>query len=79
MQQESVEFVKTFEVVVKSEFYKCLFRIDIKRGHKILEIDVVTALLYQFIHETIYIEQYHLFKVTQELFCRLRKALHGLK
>lgn len=59
--------------------YKCLFGVSGKRGYKILQIDVVTAFLYGFLDEIIYVEQPHLFDFNPELLCRIRKALYGLK
>lgn len=59
--------------------YKCLFGVSVKRGYKIRQIDVVTAFLYGFLDEIIYVEQPHQFELNPELVCRLRKALYGLK
>ena len=59
--------------------YKCLFGISVKRGYKIWQIDIVTAFLYKFLNEIIYVEQPHLFELNLKLVCRLRKALYGLK
>ncbi len=60
-QVERVNFVKTFAAVVKPMAYKCLFGVSVKCGYKIWQMDVVTAFLYRFLDEIIYIEQPHRF------------------
>ena len=71
--------METFAAIVKPISYKCLLRVSINRGYKIQQIDVVTAFLYRFLDEVIYVEQPHLFELNLELVCQLRKALYGLK
>ena len=71
--------METFAAVVKPMSYKCLFGVSVKRGYKIRQMDVVTAFLYGFLDEVIYVEQPHLFELRPELVCRLHKALYGLK
>ncbi len=78
-QKEGIDFVEIFAAVVKPMPYKCLFGVSVKRGYKIQQMDVVTAFLYGFLDEVIYVEQPHLFDLRPELVCRLRKALYGLK
>ena len=43
------------------------------------QIYLVTAFLYKFLDEVIYVEQLHLFDLRPKLVCRLLKALYGLK
>lgn len=80
-QQEGLDYVDTFANVVKPVSYKALFEIGVKRGLTIRHMDVVTAFLYGFLDEAIYIIQPTLFEVngSQNLICLLRKALYGLK
>lgn len=80
-QQEGLDYVDTFATVVKPVSYKALFGIGVKRGLTIRHMDVVTAFLYGFLDEAIYIIQPTLFEVKglQDLVCLLRKALYGLK
>ena len=78
-QEEGNDFVETFAAVVKPMSYKCLFGVSVKRGYKIRQMDVVTAFLYGFLDEIIYVEQPHLFELDPDHVCRLRKALYGLK
>ncbi len=59
--------------------YKCLFRINVKCGYKIRQMDVVKAFLYGFLDKTIYGEQPYLFELNSDFVCRLRKALYRLK
>ena len=71
--------METFPAFVKAMSYKCLFRVSVKRGYKIRQIDLVIAFLYGFLDEVIYVEQPALFKLHPELVCCLRKALYRLK
>lgn len=59
--------------------YECLFAVGVKRGYRIHHMDVVTAFLYDFLDEVIYIEQPHLFSTELNTVCKLIKALYGLK
>ena len=58
--------------------YKCLFAVRVKRGYRIRHMDVVTALLYGFLDEVIYVQP-HLFATELDKVCKLIKALYGLK
>ena len=78
-QEESIEFGEIFAANVKPMSYKCLLRISVKRGYQILQMDIVTAFLYKFLDEVIYIEQSHRFKLPPEFVCYLRKVLYTLK
>ncbi len=71
--------MQTFAAAVKPMSYKSLFGVSVKRGYKIRHMDGVTAFLYGFLDEVIYVEQHHLFELCFELVCRLHKALYGLK
>ena len=51
----------------------------VKRGYWIRHMDVVTAFLYRFLDEVIYIEQPHLFTTKPDEVCKLINALYGLK
>ncbi len=42
-------------------------------------MDVITAFLYSFLDEVIYVEQLHLFATELDKVCTLIKALYGLK
>ena len=59
--------------------YKCLFAVGVKRGHWIHQMDRVTAFLYGFLDEVIYVKQPHLFATELDKVCKLIKALYGLK
>ena len=78
-QEEGLDYVETFAAVVKPMSYKCLFAVGVKRGYWIRHMDVVTAFLYGFLDEVIYIEQPHLFTTKLDKVCKLIKALYGLK
>ena len=76
-QQEGLDYVDTFAAVVKPMSYKCLMAMSVKRGYKIHHMDVVTAFLYGFLHEVIYLEQPHMFNEDPDKVCRLIKTLYG--
>lgn len=68
-----------FATVVKPMSYKCLFALGVKRGYWIRHMDVVTAFLYGFFNEVIYVEQPHLFATELDKVYKLIKVLYGLK
>ena len=78
-QEKGLDYVKTFAAVVKPMSYKCLFAVGVKRGYRIRHMDVVTAFLYGFLDEVIYVEQPHLFATELDKVCKLIKALYRLK
>ncbi len=78
-QEEGIHYVKTFAAVVKPMSYKCLFAVGVKCGYRIRHMDVVTAILYDFLNKVIYMEQSHLFATELDKVCKLIKVLYGLK
>ena len=78
-QQEGLDYKDTFAAVIKPMSYKTMMGVGVKRGYKIRHMDVVTAFLYGYLDELIYVEQPHLFVTNAGQVCRLRKALYGLK
>lgn len=53
--------------------------ISAKRGYRIRQMDVITAFLYGFLFEEIFIIQPTMFEDGTSRVCLLRKALYGLK
>ncbi len=78
-QKEGLDYLDTFATVVKPVSYKALMGISVKRGLSIHHMDVVTAFLYGFLDESIYVIQPTLFEKGENKVCLLRKALYGLK
>ena len=78
-QKEGLDYLDTFATVVKPVSYKTLMGISVKRGLTIHHMDVVTASLYGFLDEAIYVIQPTLFEKGEDKVCLLRKALYGLK
>ncbi len=78
-QEEGLDYVETFAAVVKHMSYKCLFAVGVKRGYWICYMDMVTAFLYGFLDEVIYIKQPHPFTTKLDKVCKLKKASYGLK
>jgi len=56
-----------------------MFDIAATRDLHIEQMNVITAFLYGFLDELIYVEQPHGFVIDLGLVCRLRKALYDLK
>ncbi len=50
-----------------------------KKGYRICQIDVITAFLYGFLDEEIYIMQQTIFEDATTRVCFLKKILYGLK
>ena len=78
-QEEGLDYIDTFTAVVKPMSYKAMMGVGVKRGFTIRHMDVVTAFLYGYLDELIFVEQPHLFNPTPHLVCKLIKALYGLK
>ena len=77
-QKEGSDYQETFACVVKPITWKAMMGVAAKRGYRAFQMDVVTAFLYGFLDEIIYVYQ----PTTLEngtMVCRLRKALYGLK
>ncbi len=53
--------------------------VSAKRGYRICQMVVITALLYGFLDEEIYIMQPTIFEHGTTIVCFLKKALYGLK
>ena len=77
--EKGLDYIETFAAVVKRMSYKCLFAVGVKRSHRICHMDVVTAFLYSFLNEVIYMKQPHLFAMELDKVYKLIKALYRLK
>ena len=78
-QQEGVDYNKTWAGVVKPSSFRSLFEIAAKRSLYMEQMDVVTAFLYGFLDEDIFVNQPEGYVIDAALVCHLRKALYGLK
>ncbi len=67
-QEERVDFVETFAAVVKPMLYKCSFRVSVKCGYKIRQMDVLTAFLYGFRMKSYTLSNLIFLSSTQSLF-----------
>ncbi len=56
-----------------------MMSVSAKRGYQIRKMDVMTAFLYGFLDEKIYIMQPTMFEDGTTRVCFLKKALYGLK
>lgn len=77
-QQYGLDYEETFASVAKPISWKSLIAIAALRGLKIKQLDVVTAFLYGFLDQIIYVEQPHHIGEGSKV-CLLRRALYGLK
>lgn len=79
-QKKSLDYIDTFATIVKPVLYKALMGISVKRRLFIYYMDVVTAFLYGFFDECIYIIQPTMFKTGgSNMVCLFQRALYGLK
>ena len=78
-QQERPHYTETFASVIKSISWKSMMGMSTKRGYRIHQMDVITAFLYGFLDEEIYIMQPTMFEDGTTRVCFLKKALYGLK
>ncbi|SLM33740.1 gag-pol polyprotein [Lasallia pustulata] len=78
-QKEGLNFTNTFISVAKPISWKAMMGVSAKRGYKIWQMDIVTAYLFGFLDETVYIYQPTLMDDSTGRVCMLKKALYGLK
>ena len=78
-QQEGLDYTETFASVIKPMSWKSMMGMSAKRGYRIRQMDVITAFLYGFLDEEIYIMQPTMFEDGTTRVCFLKKALYGLK
>ena len=78
-QQEGIDFTATWAGVVKPASFRTLFAISAERNLHIEQMDVVTAFLYGFLDEDIYVTQPKDFAVDSTYVCHLLRALYDLK
>ncbi len=74
-----IDFTSTCAGVVKPASFRALFALAGARSLYIYQMDVVTAFLYGFLDEAIYVSQPDGFMTDPTLVCELRKALYGLR
>ncbi len=78
-QQHGIDYNETWSGVVKPATFRMMFGIAAIRDLHIEQMNVVTAFLYGFLDELVYVEQSHGFVINPDLVCKLNKALYGLK
>ena len=80
-QKPGIDFHETFSPVVKHSSIRSLLSYGVNRDMKIHQMDVVTAFLNGNLDEEIYMHQPEGFvqKGQENLVCRLRKSIYGLK
>ena len=79
-QQYGVDYEETFAAVAKPISWKALLALAVLRKDvEINQMDVVTAFLYGFLDEVIYMEQLYLQTNGTIKVCKLLKSLYGLK
>ena len=78
-QQKEIDFTVIWAEVIKSASFRTLFAISAKRNLYIEQMNVVTAFLYEFLDEDIYVTQSKDFAVDSIYVCHLFRALYDLK
>ncbi len=72
-QQPGLDYTDTFTSVVKSMSWNSMMDVSAKRGSRIRQMDVITAFLYGFLDEEIYIMQTNMFEDGTTRVCFLKK------
>ena len=78
-QQYDIDYNEIWSGVVKPATFRLVFGIAAIWDLHIEQMNVVTAFLYGFLDELVYVEQPHGFVKNPNLVCKLKKALYGLK
>ncbi len=78
-QQEGVGYNKAWAGVVKPSLFRSLFGIAAERGLYMEQMNVVTAFLYGFLDEDIFVSQPEGYMIDAALVCHFQKALYSLK
>ena len=80
-QENELNYLNIFVIVIKLLSYKFLMTISIKRDFKIKHKNVVIVFLYKFLNEISYVTQSILFEIKKkkQIICLLKKALYDLK
>ena len=78
-QLEEIDFIVTWTEVVKSTSFQTLIAIVIARDLQILQMNIITVFLYDYLKKNIYVSQSNDFVKDFTLVCKLQKALYELK
>ena len=80
-QKYGVDYEETFSPVVNFSSIRTILAMAVQKGWHVHQMDVITAFLNGDLNEEIYMQQPDGYKKTgdEELVCRLRKSLYGLK
>lgn len=80
-QVEGIDFNETFSPVLKYSTFRLLLALSVQLNLKINHLDVPTAFLNGFLHETVYMEipEYSNIVNCNSKVLRLKKAIYGLK
>jgi len=80
-QQEGVDFLETFSLVVKPTTVRMVLSVAISRGWHLRQIDVQNAFLHGFLNEDVYMAQLPSFLHPQypQHICKLHKSIYGLR
>ena len=80
-QKEGIDYNEVFSPVVKHSSIRILLALVAQFDLELAQMDVKTALLHGDLEEDIYMTQSEGFKISgkEDLVCKLKKSLYGLK
>ena len=82
-QQPGIDFTETYAPVVKFTTIRTMLALAALKGYNVTQMDVTTAYLHADVDTELYMEQPEGFekqgKQGEELVCKLKKSLYGLK
>lgn len=78
-QRPGIDYTEVFSPVVRLASLRYLFALAVKYDLDICQMDAVSAFLQGDIEEEIYMKQPPLYESSENLVCRLKRSLYGLK
>ncbi|OXA41630.1 Copia protein [Folsomia candida] len=78
-QPQGIDFKQCFAPVIRYETVRLLIAVGAARSYSFMQFDISTAFLNAKLDEEVYMEQPVGFKIGENLVCRLKKGMYGLR